>query len=309
VSRVVLVADDSRVIRALVREQLLGDGYEVLEAEDGRKALDMLRQTDADAILLDVEMPVMGGFETLAELKADPELEDIPVVFLTARDSAEDVVEALELGAHDYLRKPFESAELTARVRAAVRVKTLQDELRERNAELERIARTDALTGLWNRRHLEEHLGAVSSAARRQESPYTVLMIDIDHFKRVNDEKGHAAGDAVLREVGARLRSGIRAEDQIARWGGEEFLAVLPSTGLDGAMVIAERLRRSVDLAPFPVAETLLEITVSIGAAAGVSEPKPLIESADRRLYRAKEAGRNRVVAADEPVPPSVPAR
>lgn len=307
--RVVLVADDSRVIRALVRGQLLGDGYEVMEAEDGRQAIDILRRTPADAILLDIEMPVMGGFETLRELKRDPELGDIPVVFLTARDSAEDVVEALELGAHDYLRKPFESAELTARVRAAVRVKTLQDELRERNAELERISRTDSLTGLWNRRHLEEHLSAVSSAARRQESPYAVLMIDIDNFKRVNDESGHAAGDAVLREVAARLRSSIRNEDQIARWGGEEFLAVLPSTGLDGAMVIAERLRRSIDLAPFPAGDDLLKITVSIGAAAGVHEPKPLIESADRCLYRAKEAGRNRVVAEDEPAPPAVTAR
>jgi diguanylate cyclase (GGDEF)-like protein len=148
----------------------------------------------------------------------------------------------------------------------------------------------------------------VSSAARRQESPYAVLMIDIDHFKRVNDERGHAAGDALLREVAARLRSGIRNEDQIARWGGEEFLAVLPSTGLDGAAVIAERLRRSIHLAPFPVGEVLLEITVSIGAAASVGEPKPLIESADRCLYRAKEAGRNRVVAEDEPAPPAATA-
>jgi len=144
----VLVAEDSLVIRALLREQLLADGYQVMEATDGEQALGMLRATPPDVVLLDIEMPVIGGFQVLAELKEDPQLRDIPVVFLTARDRTEDLVQALELGAHDYLRKPFESSELTARVRAAMRVKALQDELRVRNAELETMSRTDSLTGL-----------------------------------------------------------------------------------------------------------------------------------------------------------------
>ncbi|HEY1331835.1 MAG TPA: diguanylate cyclase [Actinomycetota bacterium] len=294
----VLVADDSKVIRLLVREQLRAEGYRVLESEDGREALEVVDRSRPDALLLDVEMPVMGGFDVLRHLKQDPDLDEVPVVFLTARDSAADVVRALELGAHDYLRKPFEAAELIARVRAAVRVKALQDELRERNAELERMSRTDALTGLWNRRHLEEHLGAVYSSARRRDSPYGVLMIDIDRFKRVNDQHGHTAGDGVLREVAARLRSGVRGEDQIARWGGEEFLAVLPDTDVDGAATIAERLRRTIQLAPVPVGEILVDVSVSIGVAAGVAEPPIMVDAADRRLYLAKEGGRNLVVAA-----------
>lgn len=222
-------------------------------------------------------------------------------MFLTARDSAEDVVAALDLGAHDYLRKPFEPAELIARVRAAVRMKALQDELRERNEVLEKVSRTDVLTGLWNRRHLEEHLGAVASAARRRETPYSVLMIDIDQFKRVNDQNGHAVGDTVLREVATRLRSGIRTEDQVARWGGEEFLAVLPSTSQDDARRVAERLRGSIEDAPVLAGGLNVSMTISIGIAAGIRDPEELIESAGRSLYKAKEAGRNRVVAEAEP--------
>jgi diguanylate cyclase (GGDEF)-like protein len=292
----VLVAEDSLVIRTLLREQLLADGYEIVEATDGQQALDMLRATPPDVVLLDIEMPEIGGFQVLSELKNDPKLSDIPVVFLTARDRTEDLVRALELGAHDYLRKPFESSELTARVRAAMRVKALQDELRVRNAELETMSRTDSLTGLWNRRHLEEHLDEVAASAERRHDPFAILMIDIDWFKRVNDEGGHATGDAVLREVATRLRSGIRTEDQIARWGGEEFLAVLPVTWADEAQIIAERLRQSIEGEPILVDGRFLEVTVSIGVAAGVTDPDALVDAADRAMYRAKESGRNQVV-------------
>ena len=222
-SATILVAEDSLVIRVALRRQLSAQGYEVVEAEDGAEALARCRQVRPDVLLLDVEMPQLDGHQVLAIVKEDPELRDIPVVFLTARAKTDDVVEALRQGAHDYLRKPFEPSELIARVRAALRLKAVQDELRRRNAELERVSRTDPLTGIHNRRHMDELLHKLLSAARRHEQSVAVVMIDIDHFKQVNDSTGHAAGDRVLQVVAQRLTSVLRVEDELGRWGGEEI--------------------------------------------------------------------------------------
>ena len=240
-SATVLVAEDSLVVRAVLRQHLEDQGYSVIEADDGNAALRVCSETKPDVVLLDIEMPGLDGHQVLRALKADANLCDVPVVFLTGRTGTEDLVEGLRLGAHDYLKKPFETSELIARVSAAVRVKTLQDELRNRNAELDLISRTDALTGLYNRRHIEERLRELASAARRHSSSLAVLMLDIDHFKQVNDTIGHAGGDAVLREFSARLQSVLRAEDVPGRWGGEEFLAILPNTELKGAVILGKR--------------------------------------------------------------------
>ena len=231
-SATILVAEDSLVIRVTLRRQLSTEGYEVVEAEDGAEALARCRQVRPDVLLLDVEMPRLDGHQVLAIVKEDPELRDIPVVFLTASAKTDDVVEALRLGAHDYLRKPFEPSELIARVRAALRLKAVQDELRRRNAELERVSRTDPLTEIHNRRHMDELLHKLLSSARRHEQSLAVAMIDIDHFKQINDSKGHAAGDRVLQVVARRLTSVLRVEDELGRWGGEEFIALLPITDL-----------------------------------------------------------------------------
>ncbi|MGH7748370.1 MAG: GGDEF domain-containing response regulator, partial [Candidatus Dormibacteria bacterium] len=204
--QLVLVADDSHVVRVMLRRQLEQRGLHVEEARDGHEAVRGCRMLRPDMVLLDVEMPGLDGHTVLRILREDPEMRDIPVVFLTARTDTEDVVAGLQLGAHDYLRKPFESNELIARVSAALRVKSLQDELRARNAELETVTRTDALTGLFNRRHLEERLQGMMAAAHRHHQPAAVLMIDVDHFKTINDGLGHAGGDAVLRQVADRLR-------------------------------------------------------------------------------------------------------
>jgi len=296
----VLVADDSLVIRKLLRRQLEEHGHDVVEAVDGEDALVQVRAHRPDVVLLDVEMPNLDGHGVLRYMRAAEELADIPVVFLTARASTEDVVEGLRLGAHDYLRKPFEPSELVARVSAAVRVKRLQDELRERNAELDEISRMDVVTGLPNRRHLLEHLQAESSAAQRRDESFGLLMIDVDHFKKVNDEWGHDSGDAVLRIVASRLASACRAEDVAGRWGGEEFLVVAPASGLDDATALAERVRGGVAEHPIPVGESgAISVTVSVGVVAGSHDVDELLRRADEALYEAKQTGRNRVVAAE----------
>jgi two-component system cell cycle response regulator len=243
-----VVAEDSLVIRAVLVEQLQSRGYRVIEAGDGEEALAACHRGQPDVVLLDVEMPHLDGHGVLARIKADPRLADIPVVFVTSRVTTEDVVDGLRLGAHDYLRKPFEPRELLARVHAAVRSKALQDELRLRNAELELASRTDALTGLGNRRHLEEQLQRLAAT----DDPISVLLCDIDRFKQVNDTRGHAAGDEVLRVVSARLREVARPGDVPGRWGGEEFLVVLPATGPDEAAAMGERTRRVIAAAPVP---------------------------------------------------------
>jgi two-component system cell cycle response regulator len=299
VNGTILVADDSMVVRAVLRRQLETDGHTVVEAVNGAEAIDACREYHPDVILLDVEMPVLDGHATLERLKADPQLKDIPVVFLTGRVDTADVVNGLRLGAHDYLRKPFEANELMARVSAALRTKWLQDELRTRNAELDRVSRIDMLTNIYNRRHLDEHLRSVISAARRHDRTIGVLLVDIDHFKDVNDEHGHLAGDAVLREVAARLQAAMRTEDALGRWGGEEFLAVLTDTPPEGVRTMAERLRQVIAAAPFTLDDgSQIRVTVSVGHTNGTDDAEILVHRADDALYVAKAEGRNRIAAA-----------
>jgi diguanylate cyclase (GGDEF)-like protein len=297
----ILVAEDSSVVRAVLRQHLEAQGYTVIEADDGDAALCACRTAALDAVLLDIEMPGLDGYEVLAALKADPDtvLAELPVVFLTGRTSTEDIVEGLRLGAHDYLKKPFEASELIARVSAAVRVKALQDVLRERNVELDLLSRTDVLTGLANRRHVEDRLGELVSSAQRHHHSIAVLMFDIDYFKNVNDTAGHAGGDAVLREFSSRLQLVLREEDVAGRWGGEEFLVLLPFTDLAGAVALGNRVCESIAEEAFVLADgSTLAITVSGGGAvADGHSPQELVGRADLALYAAKAAGRNRIVA------------
>jgi diguanylate cyclase (GGDEF)-like protein len=293
----VLVADDSATVRALVRMELEAAGYAVVEAEDGQQALDAARGSELDAVLLDVEMPVLDGFGTIAALKGDPRTADVPVVFLTSRSASEDVVGALRAGAHDYLRKPPDPAELLARVAAAVEVTALRGELRRRTEELDRMSRTDHLTDLFNRRHLDETLQAMVASSRRHQFPITVLLADVDHFKRVNDRLGHEAGDLVLQAVSRVLHGAVRIDDVIGRWGGEEFLVLAPHTDVEGARVLGERLRTQVAGTPVATSAGEVAVTISIGAATATApgtEIDAVLRAADEELYAAKAAGRNR---------------
>lgn len=294
----ILVADDSLLIRAVVRADLEEEGYRVAEAVDGTAALEQCRTLRPDVVLLDIEMPGLDGYQVLARLKADPDLTNIPVVFLTSRTDTADIVAGLRGGAHDYLKKPFEPAELLARVGSAAHVKALQDQLWERNAELSRISRTDSLTGLFNRWHLQDELSRQRRTAERHHEPLAVALFDIDHFKHVNDTYGHPAGDLVLVEFARRLAAQVRAGDVVGRWGGEEFLVLMPRTDLEGALCVAERIRAVTAASPVTGGGDTIAITVSGGCALGHAEAsEDLIKLADDRLYQAKTGGRNRIVA------------
>jgi two-component system, cell cycle response regulator len=298
----VLIADDSLVIRAVVRGSLEDEGYRVVEAVDGLAALECCRADPPDVLLLDVEMPQFDGYQVLSALKDDVALKDIPVVFLTSRSRTADVVAGLRGGAHDYLKKPFENIELLARVSSAVHVKKLQDELRQRNADLDRMSRTDALTGLYNRRHLDEELLRQESTASRHQDPLCVLLLDIDHFKRVNDTHGHLAGDLVLRGFADRLRAELRAGDIAGRWGGEEFLVIMPRTDADGGYEVAERLRRATAAKPISAGEVDIDVSVSGGCVSSMGDSaEDLLHLADSCLYRAKESGRNKIITDSVP--------
>jgi len=292
----ILIAEDSTVIRAVLRAQLEHEGYRVAEAPDGLAAIELCRALRPDAVLLDIEMPGLNGHEVLSRIKCDADLQDIPVVFLTGRTSANDLVAGLRAGAHDYLRKPFEPTELIARVGGAVHVKQLQDELRRRNAELEQVARIDPLTGIYNRRHVNDQLAALSKASRRQGTPLALIVVDIDHFKRVNDNYGHGVGDRALQECAVRISDATRAPGLVGRWGGEEFIVILPDTTLDESRIVADRIRRSIGDTPVTVGDLVLTVTVSGGcAAAHDGDVDALICRADAAMYRAKASGRGRI--------------
>ena len=298
----ILIADDSLVVRAVVRSGLEDEGYRVIEAVDGLAALEQCSQDPPDVILLDVEMPGLDGYEVLAELKGNAHLKDIPVVFLTSRSGMDDVVAGLRGGAHDYLKKPFEAAELLARVGSAFHIKKLQDQLQQRNAELDRISRTDGLTGLFNRRHLDEELGRRNTDSLRHGEAICVLLLDLDHFKHINDAYGHPAGDLVLRAFADRIRHGLRAGDIAGRWGGEEFLVILPRTDLGGATEVAERIRSATAAQPVIAQGREISVRVSGGCALGPADSvDALVQLADQCLYQAKDSGRNRIVTAALP--------
>lgn len=298
----VMIVDDSLLIRAVVVASLEAEGYRIMQAQDGKAALEGCRQSPPDVILLDIVMPGMDGYEVLAQLKTDVDLSHIPVVFLTGRTGMGDVVAGLRAGAHDYLKKPFEPEELLARVGSAIHVKQLQDQLRDRNAALDKVSRTDALTGLFNRRHLDEELSRRHADARRHHETMSLLLLDVDHFKKVNDTHGHPVGDEVLREFAVRLNDALRVGDVAGRWGGEEFLVILPHTDLAGGMEVAERIRNAVAASPVIAGGAHIAVTVSGGCSGGPGEsPEALLHRVDAGLYEAKAAGRNQIAAAPLP--------
>lgn len=299
--KVVLVADDDAAFRALARHELELGGYQVIEAADGQVALACLRDGAIDLALLDVRMPRLTGYDVLRLIGDRNAPERVPVLLLSVDADASRVAEGLRLGAQDFLRKPVETGELLARIDAALRISGAFGYLEARNQHLEHSSRVDDLTGLWNRRYLAERMTAAASFTRRHETSYALLVIDVDQFKEVNDRLGHGWGDAVLRELAGRLGDNTRAEDTCGRWGGDEFMVVLPYSGIEGAVSAAEKLRRAIAERPVTIDDTAIPITVTVGCAAGTgTAPEQLIAAADAALYAGKAAGRNRVERADD---------
>ncbi|HMJ36065.1 MAG TPA: diguanylate cyclase [Baekduia sp.] len=295
----ILVAENSALLRRMLGDVLAKQGWTVLEAGDGMAALQAARDESPSVLLMAREMAGLGGMAVLDELRKDPRTADMPVVFVTGHTDARELAEGLERGAHDYVRKPVDPVELVARIRTALRLRALHDELARRNAELEQLARTDVLTGLANRRHADDVLRSTIASARRHARTLCAVLIDVDRFKSVNDLHGHAAGDAVLREVAARLQDGLRDEDVAARWGGEEFLLLLPDS--PDATVVCERLRSAIAARPINVHGCLeIPVTASFGWApwSGEETGEMLVARADLALYAAKDGGRDRVMAA-----------
>lgn len=297
-----LVADDEPSILDLLRRRLETLGCEVTALPGGSQVLKTAREQQPDLILLDVMMPDLDGFTATQQLKDDPETQDIPVVLLTARSEVESRIKGLEIGAHDYIPKPFDATELVARVRAALRVKSLQDELKAANRMLEELAANDALTGLPNRRTFDEQFFLEVERSRRNGQALSVIILDLDQFKRINDTHGHAVGDEALRQIGRVLTGRPRRTDLVARYGGEEFVWVVPGSGSEDAVEVAQWLRKAVAEIAVETQEGQLALTISAGvstyepATHGPVAATALLEAADRALRDAKAAGRNRVV-------------
>jgi len=306
----ILVVDDHEDNIEVLRVRLESWGYQTHASHNGEEALAYVGQSPPDLILLDVMMPDISGIEVARRIKANKSLPFIPIIMQTALDSTEAKVEGLEAGADDYITKPIDFAELKARLRSMLRIKRLQEALEEREKELlemnERLrfmSLTDGLTGLDNRRHLNERIDEMFQHAQRLNEPFSIVMCDLDKFKSVNDTYGHQAGDEVLKQLADILKDEAREIDRVGRYGGEEFMLLLPGTVLDAAVTFAERVRKRIERHTFTFTGGSTKRTSSFGVAGWphpqIEDSDSLVRMADDALYVAKETGRNRVIRFD----------
>jgi two-component system cell cycle response regulator len=301
----ILVVDDSRTQLDRLEQVLRAEGYEVLTAADGREAIRKVKSESPDLVLLDMVLPDMDGREVLRIMKPQHAEHFMPVIMVSVRSDTATKVSGLRLGADDFLTKPFVDEEILARCAAMLRIKQLQEKLHEAQRRLEEQSVTDALTGLKNRRFFDERLREEFGRAQRYGDHLSLIMLDLDHFKEVNDRHGHPAGDVVLREAGALIRGTIRDPDICARYGGEEFAVILPKTHMAGALVVAERIWRALGkktyALPAPAAggPATVQISASVGVsfypAKDITSGDLLLRYADEALYEAKRAGRNTI--------------
>jgi diguanylate cyclase (GGDEF)-like protein len=306
----ILVVDDHEDNIEVLRVRLESWGYGTDAVYDGASAIAYVEATPPDLILLDVMMPEISGIEVARRIKGNRSLPFIPIIMQTALDSTEDKVEGLEAGADDYITKPIDFAELKARLRSMLRIKRLQEALEERekellevNERLRHMSLTDGLTGLDNRRHLNERIEEMFSHAKRLDEPFACVMCDLDKFKTVNDTYGHQAGDEVLKQLATILKEEAREIDRVGRYGGEEFMLLLPGARIDAAATFAERVRKRIEGNTFSFPGGTLTRTASFGVSGWphprLAECDSLVRASDDALYVAKETGRNRVVRFD----------
>jgi two-component system, cell cycle response regulator len=294
----ILVAEDDPVSRRLLETRLSRWGYQTTSTSNGEEAWSCLQQEDAPhLVILDWMMPGMDGIEVCRNVRVRGGEPYTYIILLTAKDSKDDVIRGLEAGADDYLTKPVNAHELEVRLRAGRRIVDLQSELIRAREDLRIQATHDALTGLWNRAAIRDILCRQISRVRRESAPLCISVADIDHFKDINDTLGHGTGDIVLREAAQRLSAAIRQYDFIGRYGGEEFLVVLPGCDENVALKQAERMRASLSETPVLLPEGSVTITISLGITSLVDsdteDVENLLHAADRALYRAKGEGRN----------------
>ena len=323
----VLIVDDDASMRALVRKVLETVGHQVLEAADGRSGMEMALEFQPQLMIVDWVMPEMNGLELTRALRQTKIGRGIYILIMTALDDDDRLIEAFENGVDDFMNKPISPRVLAARLRAGQRVIRLQQELdRDReeirrfaaelavsNRRLQEVALTDSLTGFPNRRYAIERMQQEWSVSSRTRRLLSAMVIDVDQFKTYNDSHGHDVGDAVLRQVAASIKGALRAQDIVARTGGDEFLVICPDTGLDAALACAERVRFAVESAPLVQTGQTLVTSVSIGVATRdtvMTDPDALIKRADQALYLAKNKGRNCIMTAQSLRPgPIVPPR
>lgn len=310
----ILIVDDVPLGIKMLGE-FLSREYEVVVATSGQKALEVAKSKLPDLILLDVIMPEMDGFETCRRLKGDPLTASIPVIFLTAMSDSDDVVRGLDAGGQDYIVKPFKKAEVLARIRTHIELKKAREKLAEyarevekKNRELENLlkkvellAMTDHLTGLYNRRSALNLMKKELARVQRMGGTFAVLMIDVDDFKQVNDSYGHEGGDCVLKAISDLLREDIREYDIAARWGGEEFLVVLPGDDCEGGRILAERVRSLAEKQELKYRDEVIRFTLTAGVACfrPGDNLDDVIRCADEAMYRGKKQGKNQVVVND----------
>jgi two-component system cell cycle response regulator len=297
ISNEVLVAEDDPMFRKILKTWLEDWGYRVTLAEDGAAAWNILQQEPLpELLILDWVMPGIDGQELCRRIREKPKTTYPYILLVTAKDDSADLVAGLDAGADDYLTKPLDRSELRARLKVGRRILSLQHGLIQAREDLRFQATHDVLTGMWNRGELLQLLQAEIERASRIQGPTGLLMLDLDHFKRINDTCGHLAGDTVLREVANRISQVVRSYDFVGRYGGEEFLVVLPGCDRSQVLQSAERIRSAIAEAPVMTGSSEITITVSIGATTVISghpSGNEVLAVADTALYQAKDAGRN----------------
>lgn len=297
--KTLLIVDDTKINIDILIE-LLGGVYDILVSLNSARALELIDEHHIDLILLDILMPGINGYDLCRILKSKEDTSSIPVIFITANTDEESIDTAFEVGGIDYITKPFKALELLARIKTHLKTKELLNDLEESHKELEIQASQDHMTKLYNRRYFSEISKKIMQISKRNKKELSVLMIDIDKFKNINDTYGHKIGDDVIISLASLLKEFSRDSDVACRFGGEEFLLLLPETAVDGAMQIAEKIRKHVQDYDVEVDDELtLKYTISIGVSEFDFENEenlePCIHRADEGLYESKNAGRNRV--------------
>lgn len=295
----ILIVEDELIYRRMVKKSLLDAGHDIVEAEDGQAAWELFQRDPFQLVITDWMMPGLDGPGLIQKIRQSKQENYTYAIMLTAMNDKDNVVLGLESGADEYLTKPFNSRELIARVASGLRILRLEEQLMHARKQMEVLAMHDSLTGLLNRRAINEFAEGEFSMASRKNRALSIIMVDVDYFKSVNDRFGHKVGDHTLQNVAEILTMSLRSYDRAGRWGGEEFILILPDTQINGAIIVAERLRVRVEEMVIPLENgESFSVHISLGAACNTGQFQSLvklIDASDQALYQAKQTGRNRV--------------